>query len=180
MAELVAKRYASALFDIAFEEQTYEKIKDELNFILDCLKSEPQLYQLLKSPLIAIQEKKDIIFSIFNNRVSQEVFNFLRIIIDKRREGHIEAIVNEYQALADRVKNKVDAVAITAVPMDKQDLLKLQANLSMSSGKNVQLQNQIDPTVIGGVLVKIGDKVIDGTVKSRLAQMQEQLSQILV
>jgi len=64
--------------------------------------------------------------------------------------------------------------------MDKQDLLKLQVNLSMSSGKNIQLQNQVDPTVIGGVLVKIGDKVIDGTVKSRLANMQEQLSQILV
>lgn len=180
MAELVSKRYASALFEIAFEEQTYEKVKDELNFILDCLKGEPQLYQLLKSPLISIQEKKDILYTIFKDRVSQEVFNFLRIIIDKRREGYIEPIIEEYKALSDRVKNKVNAVAITAVPMDKQDLLKLQVNLSMSSGKNVQLQNQVDPTIIGGVLVKIGDKVIDGTVKSRLVNMQEQLSQILV
>ncbi|MBU5676596.1 F0F1 ATP synthase subunit delta [Alkaliphilus sp. MSJ-5] len=180
MAELVSKRYASALFEIAFEEQVYEKVKDELSFILDCFKSEPQLYRILKSPLISADEKKDIVSNIFKDRVSQEVFNFLRIIVDKGREGYIESMVREYIALADAVKNKVDAVAITAIPMDKQDLLKLQVNLSMSSGKNIQLQNQVDPTIIGGVLVKIGDKVIDGTVKSRLANMQEQLSQILV
>ena len=180
MAELVSKRYASALFEIAFEEQAYEKVKDELNFISDCFKSEPQLYQLLKSPLITADEKKDIISNIFQDKVSAEVFNFMRIIIDKGREEYIESIIKEYRLLADAVKNKVEAVAITAIPMDKQDLLKLQVNLSMSSGKNIQLQNQVDPTIIGGVLVKIGDKVIDGTVKSRLANMQEQLSQILV
>ncbi len=180
MAELVSKRYASALFEVAFEEQNYEKVKDELNFILDCFKKEPQLYQLLRSPLITTDEKKDIISNIYKDKLSVEVFNFLRVVIDKGREEHMEAMVKEYSILADGVKNKVEAVAITAVPMDKKDLLKLQQNLSESSGKNIQLQNQVDPTIIGGVLVKIGDKVIDGTVKSRLANMQEQLSQILV
>jgi len=180
MAELVSNRYASALFEIAFEEQIYEKVKDELNFILQCFENEPQLYQLLKSPLITADEKKDIVSTVFKDRISKEVFNFIRIIIDKGREEYIDAVVKEYRILADAVKNKVEAVAITAVPMDKQDLLKLQVNLSMSSGKNVQLQNVVDPTIIGGVLVRIGNKVIDGTVKSRLANMQEQLSQILV
>lgn len=180
MAELVSKRYASALFEVAFENQNYENVKNELSFVLECFKSEPQLYDLLKSPLISDFEKKDILSNIFKDRLSLEVFNFLRVIIDKGREEYLESIIEEYKLLANNIKNIVDAVAITAVPMDKQDILKLQVNLSMSSGKNVQLQNQIDPTVIGGVLVKIGDKVIDGTVKSRLAQMQEQLSQILV
>lgn len=180
MAELVSKRYASALFEVAFEGQNYEQVKNELNFILDCLKGEPQLYDLLKSPLITADEKKDIVSNIFKERVSEEVFNFIRIIIDKGREEYIESVVKEYNILADAVKNKVEAVAITAIPMDKQDLLKLQVNLSMSSGKNIQLKNQVDPSIIGGVLVKIGDKLIDGTVKSRLVNMQEQLSQILV
>lgn len=180
MAELVSKRYASALFEVAFENQQYELVNDELGFVLNCLQDEPKLYQLLEGPLLSSNEKKEVISAIFKKNVSKEVFNFLCIVIDKGRESYIESITEEYKVLADSVKNKVDAVAITAVSMDKQDLLKLQVNLSISSGKNVQLQNQIDPTVIGGVLVKIGDKVIDGTVKNRLAKMQEQLSQILV
>ena len=68
MAELISKRYASALFDIAFEEQNYEDVKEQLNFIIDCLKEEPQLYQLLKSPLISINEKKDVLSAIFKDR----------------------------------------------------------------------------------------------------------------
>lgn len=180
MAELVSKRYASALFDIAFEEGSYEKVKEELDFVLACLEEEPQLYQLLKSPLITVLEKKDVVSAIFKDKLSQEVYNFLRIIIDKGRESYIEGIVKEYRTLVDTAKNKVEAVAITAIPMDKEDLLKLQVNLSMTSGKNIQLQNQVDPEIIGGVLVKIGDKVIDGTIRNRLARMEEELSQVLV
>lgn len=180
MAELVSKRYASALFDIAFEEGSYEKVKEELDFVLACLEEEPQLYQLLKSPLITVLEKKDVVSAIFKDKLSQEVYNFLRIIIDKGRESYIEGIVKEYRTLVDTAKNKVEAVAITAIPMDKEDLLKLQVNLSMTSGKNIQLQNHVDPEIIGGVLVKIGDKVIDGTIRNRLARMEEELSQVLV
>lgn len=181
MAELVvSKRYANALFDVAFSKKTYEKVEEELAFIVACLRGEPQFFQLLKSPLIAVQEKKEIINTIFKNKISQEVSNFLKIIIDKRREAYIEDIVNEYNALVDDVKNKVTAVAISAVPMKEEDLKKLQVNLSMSSGKNVQLINEVKPNVMGGILIKMGDKVIDGTVKSRLEQMNEQLSQIIV
>jgi len=180
MAELVSKRYASALFEVSFEDQKYELVRDELIFILKCLKDEPKLHQLLETPSLSSNEKKEILSSVFKENVSKEVLNFLYIVIDKGREQYIESIIEEYKVLTNSAKNKVDAVAITAVPMDKQDLLKLQVNLSMSSGKNVQLQNVVDPTIIGGVLVKIGDKVIDGTVKSRLADMQQQLSQILV
>jgi len=180
MAELVSKRYASALFELAFEEQKHHQVQEELAFIRSCIEDEPSFFELLKSPLITADEKKDIISNIFRERVCMEVLNFLYIIIDKGREAYIKNIVNEYILLVDSVQNKVDAVAITAVPMEKQDLLMLQANLSKSSGKNIQLQNQVDPTIIGGVLVKIGDKVIDGTIKNRLATMQEQLSKILV
>jgi len=180
MAELVSKRYASALFDVAFEEKNYEKVREELDFVLACLEEEPQLYQLFKSPLITILEKKDVLTAIFKDKLSQEVYNFLRIIIDKGREDYIEDIIKEYRTLVDTAKNKVEAMAITAIPMNKEDLLKLQVNLSMSSGKNIQLQNQVDPEIIGGVLVKIGDKVIDGTIKNRLARMEEELSQVLV
>ena len=180
MAELVSKRYASALFEVALENKNYKEVREEMNFILACLKEEPELYELLKSPLINVVEKKDVISTIFKDELTQEVYNFLRIIIDRGRESYLEDIINIYSTLVDDVENKVDGVAITAIPMEKADLLKLEENLSKSSGKNVQLENQVDPEIIGGVLVKIGDKVIDGTIKSRLALMQEKMRQVIV
>ncbi|ABR46580.1 ATP synthase F1, delta subunit [Alkaliphilus metalliredigens QYMF] len=180
MAELVAKRYAKALFQVAFEMNRYEDVTEELAFVAENLKQHSDLNELLKSPVITLGEKKEILSTIFKEQISPEVFNFLRILLDKSRQGDFQEIYEEYKILADAGKNKIEAVAITALPMDNNDLLKLQVNLSMSSGKNVKLKNEIDPTVIGGVLVKMGDKIIDGTVKARLNQMQDQLLQIIV
>lgn len=177
MAELIAKKYAKALFEVTFDEERYDAVGDELSFVLKCLEDEPMLYQVLRDPLIVTNEKKKIIDSIFKDSVSQEVLNFLHIIIDKKRERYIESIVGEYKTLTNDVKNIVEAVAITAVPLSDDMLIKLQEILSKSSGKNIQLKNEIDTEIIGGVFVKAGDKVIDGTIKSRLEQMQEQMSQ---
>ncbi len=180
MAELVSKRYAGALFDVSFEEKNYDEVRRQLNFVLECFQEEPQLPQLFRSPLITIQEKKDVLTAIFKDKINQEVYNFLRIIIDKGREAYMEAIIKEYGNMVDAAKNMVDAVAITAVAMNEQDLLKLQANLTKSSGKNVKLKNKVDPDVIGGVLVRISDKIIDGTIRNQLAKLEEQLLQTLV
>ncbi|HZK38431.1 MAG TPA: ATP synthase F1 subunit delta, partial [Clostridia bacterium] len=90
----------------------------------------------------------------------------------------IESIVKEYIALVNDAKNIMEAVAITAVPLNNEMLIKLQEILSKYSGKSVQLKNKIDTGVIGGVIVKAGDKVIDGTIKKRLEQMQMQMSQV--
>lgn len=80
-------------------------------------------------------------------------------------------------ALTNDVKNIMEAVVITAVPLSDEMSVKLQEILSKSSGKNVRLKNKVDTEIIGGVFVKAGDKVIDGTIKGRLEQMKEQMSQ---
>ncbi len=177
MAKLIAKKYAKALFEITFDEKKYDAVGDELLFILKCLEDEPMLYQVLRNPLVVTSEKKKILDSIFKENISQEVLNFLHIIIDKKREKHIESIVEEYMALTNDVKNIMEAVVITAVPLSDEMSVKLQEILSKSSGKNVRLKNKVDTEIIGGVFVKAGDKVIDGTIKGRLEQMKEQMSQ---
>ncbi|KAB3530895.1 F0F1 ATP synthase subunit delta [Alkaliphilus serpentinus] len=180
MAELVAKRYSNALFEVALEINTIDVFKEELMFISNCLKEYSQLDELLASPLIQLQEKKDLVTQIFKDGVSNEMLNFLYILLDKRRQGYLQDITTEYVALANASKNMVSAVAITASPMKMVDLQVLEAKLSKSSGKNVQLTNQVDGDIIGGILIKMGDKVIDGTIKNRLGQLKEQLSQIIV
>lgn len=178
MAKLVSKTYAKAFFEVAFDEEKYDVVNNELLFILKCLEDEPLLYQILKNPLIVTNEKKEILNSIFKENISQEVLNFLYIIIDKKREKYIESIVKEYIALTNDVKNIMEAVVITAIPLSNEMLIELQETLSKSLGKNVQLKNKVDTEIVGGVFIKAGDKVMDGTIKSRLEQMQRQMSQI--
>ncbi len=180
MAELVGNRYARALFEVSLELKKEQVFKEELQGIVDLLEAYPQFDQLFKSPLIQAQEKKSIISQVFKEQVSQEVLNFLYILVDKRRQSHIQEIVRAYIAMVEAANNMVEAVAVTAKPMDSEEVMRLQAKLSASSGKNITLKNEINHEIIGGVLIKIGDKVIDGTVKNRLSQIKEQLSQIIV
>ena len=180
MAELISKRYANALFEVSQELNKIEPIKDELQFISSCLTEHPKVNLLLKSPLVQLQEKKDIITQIFNQHVSQEVMNFMFVLLDKRRQNYIMAIIEEFKVMADAARNEVQAIAYTAELMTQADVLELQAKLSATSGKNVKLKNVVKKDIVGGVLIKLGDKVIDGTIKSRLEQMKYQLTQILV
>ncbi|GAB6086248.1 F0F1 ATP synthase subunit delta [Alkaliphilus crotonatoxidans] len=180
MAELVGSRYASALYAVSLELNKEQIFKEELLGIIELLKAHPQFDQLLKSPQIHAQEKKDIIAKILQGRISQEVLNFLYILVDKRRQNHLQDIVQAYVAMVEEANNMVEAVAITAKPMEAAEIERLQAKLSMTSGKNITLKNEIDHKIMGGVLIQIGDKIIDGTVKNRLSQMKEQLSQIIV
>ncbi|SDJ89574.1 F0F1 ATP synthase subunit delta [Natronincola ferrireducens] len=180
MAELVAKRYAGALFEVAQEDNNLQPVREEMDFIGECLKENKDFEKLLNTPLIKSSEKKEVLTNIFKDKVSVEVLNFLYILVDKRRTRDLQEIIKEFSKMADASKNMVEAVAITAFPLEQETLLKLQVQLSMASGKNVKLNNKVEEEVIGGVLIKMGDKVIDGTLKNRLGQMKQQLSQVIL
>lgn len=180
MAELIAKRYAEALFEVAQEDNTLQPVREELEFVGSCLKENQEFEKLLNSPLVNSNEKKEILTNIFKGKLSNEILNFLYILVDKRRTNAIHDIIREFNKMADASKNMVEGVAITAITLDQETLLKLQVQLSMASGKNVKLTNEVDKQIVGGVLIKIGDKVIDGTLKNRLGHLKQQLAQVIL
>lgn len=180
MAKLVSKTYSEALFEVALEENKVDMFLDEMNFVNETFKMHPEFFELFKTPLVKGDEKKKIIEEVFGDKISSEMNNFLKIIIDKRRGHFIDQIKWEYEKAVNKHKGIVSATAITAVPLSDKDKTILQNKLSTITGKTVKLSNEIDKTVIGGILIKIGDKVIDGTIKSRLEEMKESLSQIIV
>lgn len=180
MEKLVAKTYATALFEVAIESNQLDQIGNELEYIDRTFTQYPEFYELYKTPQISSDEKKQIIAKVFQQEISPEVMNFLKIILDKRRTRVFEDITKEYQRLANAHNNIVEAVAITAVPMPDADKLALETKLSEITGKFVRLENKIDDSIIGGILVRIGDKVIDGTIQSRLNVLQESLAKIIV
>jgi F-type H+-transporting ATPase subunit delta len=180
MAELIAKNYAEALFDVAIENKQFNNFNEQLMMVMDIFKKYPKFYELYKTPQISNEDKKKIIDEVFKKMVAPEIMNFLNIIIDQRRTAYIESIVNKYRDLVNEHNNRVEAVAITVLPLTEADKNLLQTKLSKMINKNIALKNEVDPSILGGMLVKFGDKVIDGTIQSRLNELKENLAQIIV
>ncbi|MDR5659714.1 F0F1 ATP synthase subunit delta [Serpentinicella sp. ANB-PHB4] len=180
MAELVANRYARALFDVAYESNKHKEVQGELESIVNILKAHPEFDELLKTPLVTSEEKKQVLSKVLEGKVSQEVQNFLSILLDKTRYSYIKDISKKFKTMCDAVENREEAVAITAIPMSEADISVLEQKLSSVTKKTVSLKNEVDTTVLGGVLIKMGDKVIDGTLKRRLGHVKQQLAEIII
>lgn len=171
MAKLVANRYASALFEAGIDLEKIKDFNNELDFLGKVFEGEEKLLQILHHPKITKGEKRSLIDEIFKDKISEEMINFLYILIDKRREGYILEIVDEYKVLFNDHENIIKVVAITAIPMKNKAKDKLIKVLRDKLNKTVELTNEIDNTIIGGVLLQIENKLIDGTVLGQLSSI---------
>lgn len=175
MAKLVSNRYALALFEAGLDIGKTSEFNKELDFLKLVFEKEAKLFQILNHPRISKSEKKDLIDNIFKGKLSEEMINFLYILVDKRREGFILDIVEKYKEIFNDHENILNVVAITAIPMDQSSKDKLQTILSNNLNKKVTLSNKVDKTIIGGVLLRVENKIIDGTVKGQLESIGKAL-----
>ena len=179
MINVIADRYAQALFEVGEETHTTSELYQELKQLVDILNENKDLYNFLKSPLIGREDKKNVMKNIFENQLSKNMNNFLKIVIDKDRMSAIENIKESYKSLLNDKNNILEGTVVTAVSLNEQEIKDLEKNLSIKYNKNVTLNNVVDETILGGVLVKLGNEEIDGTVKTRLAKIKNQLSQVI-
>ena len=180
MAELVAKRYGQALFDVALELNKLEDFKEEINEVAKVFEGEDKLRTIFEHPKLSKTEKKDIIDSLFKGRVSTEILNLMYIIVDKGRERYLSSISKEYTILSNEKQGIIEAKAITAHDMSDDEKNKLQEKLSSKFGKKVELTNVIDKSILGGVLVRIEDKVIDDSIKGKLEKLEKSLKDVRI
>lgn len=179
MLSEVAQRYAQALFELGEEEQSKKKYYLELKEISDVITSNKELCEVLKAPFIYKKDKKAILEEIFDDKIDKMLMNFLKILIDKYRIKCLPIIVDEYLNLINEAENKSDGVVITAIELDKTQLRELEANLSKKYKKTIKLKTKVDKSILGGVLVRIGNEEIDSTLVTRLANMKEILTQVI-
>lgn len=180
MAKLIGNRYASSIFEVGLELEKIEDFHKELDFIYSVFKSEEKLFQIFTHPRISKDEKKSLIKEIFLNSISEEVFNLLFIIIDKRREKNLFDIIVEYNNIYDEYNGILDVVVITAVTMKESSTNKLQSILENKLSKKVRISNEVDKSIIGGVLLKIDDKIVDDTLINRLRSMETSIKNISI
>ena len=171
----VARRYAEAFFSIAQDAGKVDEFQTELGQIVQSIKETESLGDYFAHPLVPAKEKKELATKLYAQVVSPITLNFLLLLMDKKRETYLETIYYEYQDMADESRNIKKAELVSAMPVPDEDLKTLAENLSKSTGKTIKLDLKVDPTIIGGVKIRIGDKIIDASVAKKLEMLKKNL-----
>jgi F-type H+-transporting ATPase subunit delta len=175
-----ARRYARALFQATLKTGEVEAVAASLDGIAHAAKNSPQFMNVMRHPLITRERKKELLHHIFDGRVEPVVEHFLFLLIEKDRSIILPDIAAQFRQLLDEYKREVDAEAVSAVPLSGEQTEALKTRLEATTGYKVRLQTRVDERLLGGLVVRVGDRLFDGSIASRLQQVEEQLRQVKV
>lgn len=179
MAKLVSKTYGEAMFEVAMEEQKTDLFLKEAQDILAILDQNPELDKLMKHPKISKQEKTDILDNVFQSNVSAEMTGFMKLLVNKERYGELPKI---FSYLIDRIKEEKKigvAFVTTAVELTQEKKAAVKNRLlETTSYKTMEMHFEVDEAIIGGMIIRIKDRVVDSSVRTKLEEMKKQLLQI--
>jgi F-type H+-transporting ATPase subunit delta len=177
VSQAAARVYASALFDIGVDEGAVGQIYDDLHAVHDALNGlDADLRTFFNLPQFRRDDKRRIINLAFEGKVGRPVLGLLHILVEKRREPLLDNVVEEFDRYTDEHENRVQASVTTARKLDTDLLDALRGALEQRIRKAVVLSERIDPEVLGGLRVKVGDRVLDGTLRRRLQDMRRSLA----
>jgi F-type H+-transporting ATPase subunit delta len=168
--------YARALFEMAQAEGVVTRVEEELFRLRELLKANPDLLQFLKDPNIKHEGKRTALTELFQGKVHGLILNTLITLADHDRAGRIQHIIEQYSAVASAARQQVSGEITTAIKLDDATLAKLAAELGRMTGKNVQLFQKVDPSILGGAIIQVGEQVIDASLRRKLNQIQDQLA----
>ncbi|GAB3563055.1 ATP synthase F1 subunit delta [Spirosoma luteolum] len=169
----VASRYAKSLLDLAKEQNVLDAMHTDMLFFRDTLAQNRQLALILKNPIVRAEKKNAIVEQVFAKRFSPLTMAFFKIIANKNREAIIGAIADEFIAQYDRLKGVDRATIITTVPLteEQRTIFKNMVSKAMG-GKSVALDEKIDSSLIGGYVLRMGDRQVDGSIRNQLSEMK--------
>lgn len=172
---IAAKRHAQAVFQIAREQDELEGWRSDLRKIASTL-GDPELRRLLQNPKVPFQEKAELLKRCFPE-VRSLALNLVYLLITRRRLRMLEAIVSEYEHLVDAYRGLEHAEVVTAVELDETMRERIEQGLVQITGKKVVLSTRIDPQIIGGMVARVGDWLIDGSLRAKLMSLREKLAE---
>jgi F-type H+-transporting ATPase subunit delta len=170
----VSKRYAKALFSLGQEDGNFEQYGRDLDEFTGFYIDNVEFRQVIANPIYATEDRKAVLSAVLEKSgLSGVVKNFLNLLLDKNRIGAIEAITQHYSRLTDEASGIARAEIITARPLKAETLARIKASLETVTSKKIQSEVREDAGLIGGIVVKIGDTVLDGSVKAQLEVLKQ-------
>ncbi len=172
----IARRYAKALILIGKEDGNAETYREELDTIVGLMDKEPTLEQAVSNPLYNAASRRNVLLAVIEKlSVSKVIKSFALLLFDKGRIGFLRDIARNYSVFADELKGIVRADLTTAADLTEETLDQIRNSLSKMTGKDVLLETRTDAGLIGGIVTRIGDLVLDGSIRTQLQNMRESL-----
>ncbi len=172
----VIEGYAQALLSLANSEDAVDQVEIELTKLRDTLSSDEQLISFLKDPKVTSEGKRKAMAELFGETFSPLIQYPLSLAIEQGRSALLPAIFDRFFSLTAEARKKVTAKVITAVPLSEAAIKKIETTLSELAGEAVFLKMSVDPEILGGITVYLGDRIIDGSLKGQLEHLREGIS----
>lgn len=174
--DALIRGYAEGLFEIAEAEGEARLVEEELYAFGKALEAHGELREALHDPALPAENKKGLIRDLLGGRANPNTVNALSFLIDQGRARDIEAIVEAFARVAAERRAHQLAEVRSAVPLDEEQRRRLAEALSRATGRAVEVKVVVDPSLIGGIVAKVGDEIFDGSVRSRLIEARERLT----
>jgi F-type H+-transporting ATPase subunit delta len=177
MSEIrVASRYAKSLIELAIEKGVLEEVHFDMQLFTNTVESNRELYLLLKNPIVQNEKKHAILKALFGARMNTLTNVFFDIVSRKNRESNLPAIASEFHARYNEYKGIVKAEVVTTFPLTEDMRKEFITMVEKISGKAVELHERIDKSLIGGYVLKVGDKQIDESISAKLTELKSEFS----
>lgn len=172
----VARRYAKALLQIGLDEKNLERIGREVRALADAIKRSQELAQTLSNPVFPRSDREKVLRALLERiGATRAVVNFTRLLLDRQRMASLPDIARSLDAMIDERAGRVAARVTSATPLDEQQQKRLVKTLESLSGKKVDMAVEHDPSLLGGVVAKVGDVVYDGSLRTQLERIRQDL-----
>lgn len=171
----IARRYARALYEEAESQSKTDQVDEDVELIRESLENVKELRRFFESPIASREKKLRVVRALFKDRLDPLTLNFLELLIEKQRETHFPQLAEAYRGMRDEQLGIVRAQARVAVPLGDADHQNLVAALERMTGKSIRLEVTEDEDLMGGVVIRVGDTVYDGSVRNQLSNLREQM-----
>lgn len=175
----VAERYASAFFDLARDESSIEAIEADLRTVEAMLDGSADFRRLIESPVFSAEDQERAIAAVAEKAgIGGLTANFLRLVANNRRLFALPGMIKGFHEMAARQRGEVNAEVTSAHPLGDAQIAALKAALKDKLGKDVTLQARVNPAILGGLIVKVGSRMIDTSLRTRLMTVRTQLKEV--
>lgn len=169
-----ARRYAEALFELAERDGTLDETRRSIELAAELL-ARPEVAEVVDNPAVPLPDRLDVLERLLGPRVTRQVLNLARLLTEKNRIELAPAIAREYATLLNRARGIVEAVVTTARPLGPDEVAEVRRKVEELAGAAVDLRVVVDPSLIGGLTVRVGDRLLDASVRGRLERLRARL-----
>jgi len=173
--EEIAEVYARSLFEVAKEHDVLERVHDELGEFAEALADDRTLQVFLFSPYFSSQEKREGVRKVVSD-ADERIVNFLELLAERHRMPALFRIRREFDALWAEENQLLPVTVTSAVELDEGLVREIGERIQAQTGRKVELSSNVDPDVLGGLMVRVGNMVLDGTVRNRLERLRKQVA----